>query len=76
MKALLYRRDLKAVKKKSKPSDLESEFSTEVLPQLCTFMHKAKCATIRATSTEGSRHVNPSELSLALNSNVGSQNLR
>jgi len=27
VKALLYRRDLKAVKRKSKPSDLESGFS-------------------------------------------------
>ena len=39
-------------------------------------MHKTEGKAIRATSAEGSGHLNPSQLSLKLNPNVGSQNLR
>lgn len=47
--------------------------STEVLSQLCAFVHTAEGETIRAITTEGSEHTNPSQLSLELNPNVGSQ---
>jgi len=59
-----YRGNLKAVKEKSEPlahelwSGIRSQ-SMEVLPQLCTFMHRTEGKTVRTTSAEGSGHLNP-----------------
>lgn len=69
-----WRRNLSLHLMRSWDHEMRSQ-STQVLPQLCTSMHKTEGKIIRATSAEGSGHTDPSQLSLELNPNVGSQNL-